>query len=101
MNIQRQTISHDMSQLAEDANALMAATADVAGEQVAEARKRLAHALERGKEIYGQVREQALEGRKSACETVHDHSHEAIAIGVGIGTLIGYLVARRCICNHC
>ena len=37
--------------LAEDARALMAATADVAGEKVGEARKRLAAALERAKEI--------------------------------------------------
>ena len=35
--------------LAEDARALMAATADVAGEKVSEARKRLAAALESGK----------------------------------------------------
>ena len=40
-----------MGQLAEDASALMAATADVAGEKVSEARKRLAVALERAKEI--------------------------------------------------
>ena len=37
-----------MGTLAEDARALMAATADVAGEKVGEARKRLAAALESG-----------------------------------------------------
>ena len=41
MNKQTQAISNDMSQLADDARALMAATADVAGEQVSAARKRL------------------------------------------------------------
>ena len=35
----------------DDARALMAATVDVAGEKVNEARKRLVAALERGKEI--------------------------------------------------
>jgi ElaB/YqjD/DUF883 family membrane-anchored ribosome-binding protein len=54
-----------MGQLAEDASALMAATADVAGDKVAEARKRLASALDRGKEIYGRVRQRAVDGAKA------------------------------------
>lgn len=85
-----------MGQLADDARALMTATADVAGEKVVEARKRLNAALERGKEIYGQVRRQAVQGAKAADEAVHEHPYQAIAIGVGVGALIGYLIARRC-----
>ena len=57
-----QAISNDMGQLAEDARALMAATADVAGEKVGEARKRLAAALESAKEIAGNVRDRTVEG---------------------------------------
>ena len=57
---------HDMGQLAEDAQALMAATADVAGEKVSEARKRLAAALESAKEIAGNVRDKAVAGAKAA-----------------------------------
>jgi ElaB/YqjD/DUF883 family membrane-anchored ribosome-binding protein len=96
MNKQTQAISNDMSQLAEDARALMAATADVAGEKVGEARKRLAAALESGKEIYGRVREKAVEGAKAADEAVHEHPYQAIGIALGVGALIGFLVARRC-----
>ena len=88
-----------MGQLAEDAHALMSATADVAGEKVGEARKRLAAALERGKEVYGRVRERAVEGAKAAEVAVHEHPYQAIAVGVGVGALIGYLVARRCARN--
>jgi len=95
MNKETQAISDDMSQLADDARALMAATADVAGEKVGEARKRLAAALERGKEICNRVREKAVEGAKAADEAVHEHPYQAIAIGVGVGAIIGYLVARR------
>ena len=90
-----QDISNDMGQLAEDAQALMAATADVAGEKVGEARKRLAAALERGREICGRVREKAVEGAKVADEAVHEHPYQAIAIGVGVGAVLGYLLARR------
>jgi ElaB/YqjD/DUF883 family membrane-anchored ribosome-binding protein len=96
MNKATQAISNDMGQLAEDARALMAATADVAGEKVSEARKRLAVALESAKEIAGSVRDRAVEGAKAADVVVREHPYQAIAIGVGIGALVGFLVARRC-----
>ena len=62
MNPETQKISHDVNQLAEDARALLTATADVAGEKVGEARKRLAAALETGKEMAGCVRDKAIAG---------------------------------------
>ena len=96
MNKETKTTSHDMGQLAEDASALMAATADVAGEKINEARKRLAIALEHSKEMAGRVRDKAVEGAKAADEAVHEHPYQAIAIGVGVGALVGYLLARRC-----
>jgi len=96
MSKQTQAISNDMSQLADDARALMAATADVAGEKVGEARKRLAAALERGKELYGQARDKAVEGAKAADEAVHEHPYQAIGVAFGVGALLGYLATRRC-----
>jgi ElaB/YqjD/DUF883 family membrane-anchored ribosome-binding protein len=83
-----QETSSDIGSLAEDARALMAATADVAGEKVGEARKRLAAALEN-------ARDKAIRGAKAVDEAVHEHPYEAIAIGVGLGAGIGYLLARR------
>ena len=96
MNKQTQAISNEMGHLADDARALMAATADVAGEKVSEARQRLAAALERGREFYGRARERAIEGAKVADEAVHEHPYQAIAIGVGVGVLLGCLLTRRC-----
>ena len=91
---------NDFGTLADDARALMAATADVAGEKVGEARKRLAAALERGKEIYGRVKEKAVEGAKATDQAVHEHPYQAIAIALGVGAILGYIVARRCACNR-
>ena len=91
----KQAISNDIGQLADDARAFMAATADVAGGKVGEARKRLAAALESGKEIYGRAREKAVEGVKAADEVVRDHPYQAIGIAFGVGALVGYLVSRR------
>jgi ElaB/YqjD/DUF883 family membrane-anchored ribosome-binding protein len=96
MNQETQTVCNDMGQLAEDAQALMAATADVAGEKVGQARKRLAAALESAKAVAGNVRDKAVAGAKAADEAVHEHPYQAIAIGVGVGVVIGYLLSRRC-----
>jgi ElaB/YqjD/DUF883 family membrane-anchored ribosome-binding protein len=99
MKAQTQATGNDMAQLADDARALMAATADVAGEKVGEARQRLAAALDRGKEICGRVREKAVEGAKATDMAVHQHPYQAIGVGVGVGALVGYLFARRCARN--
>jgi len=88
-------VSDSASQLADDARALLSATADVAGEKVGAARKRLSAALENGRVLAGRVRDQAVAGAKATDEAVRTHPYQAIAIGVGIGALIGYLAARR------
>jgi len=95
MNKETQATTHDVGQLAEDARALMTATADVAGEKVGEARKRLAAALESAKHIAANVRDKAVAGAKVADEAVHEHPYQAIAVGVGVGVLVGYLLGRR------
>jgi ElaB/YqjD/DUF883 family membrane-anchored ribosome-binding protein len=91
-----QATENDLGTLAEDARALMAATADVAGDKVGEARKRLAAALESGKQIYGRARDKAIEGAQAADQTVRENPYQAIAIALGVGAIIGYLAARRC-----
>jgi ElaB/YqjD/DUF883 family membrane-anchored ribosome-binding protein len=100
MNKETQATTHDVGQLAEDARALMAATADVAGEKVGEARNRLSAALERAKEIAGNVRDKAVAGAKITDQTIRENPYQSIAIGVGVGALIGYLAARRCACKR-
>ena len=96
MDKSTQATSSHKDTLAEEARALMSATADVAGEKVSEARKRLAAALEHGKQIYGRAREQAVEGAKVADQTVRENPYQAIAIGVGVGVIIGYFLGHRC-----
>jgi ElaB/YqjD/DUF883 family membrane-anchored ribosome-binding protein len=99
MSKHTQASHNDIGALAEDAHALMSATADVAGEKVGEARKRLATALETGKEIYGRVQAKAVNCAKATDEALHDHPYHgmgiALGIGLGIGALIGYLALRR------
>ncbi len=96
MNNDSQKICEDMDALARDASALMAATAEVAGDKVVEARKRLAAAVERGKEVAGRVRQKAAEGARVADKVVREHPYQAIAISFGVGAIVGCLIARRC-----
>jgi ElaB/YqjD/DUF883 family membrane-anchored ribosome-binding protein len=88
MSKHTQETSNDIGSLAEDARALMAATADVAGEKVGEARKRLTAALKCAKE-------KAVRGAKAVDEAVHEHPYRAMAIGIGAGAILGCLLARR------
>ena len=96
MSKQTEDISHDMSQLADDARALMSATADVAGEKVGEARKRLSAALDSSKEMLAQVRDKAVKSAKVADKAVRENPYQAMGIALGVGALFGYLIARRC-----
>ena len=96
MSKQTQAIANDLGTLAEDARALMAGTADVAGDKVGEARERLAAALESAKKIAGRVRDKAVEGAKSADHTVRDKPYQAIGIAFAVGAVVAYFVMRRC-----
>ena len=96
MNKTSPTPDNDLGQLAEDAGNLMDATADVAGEKVSEARKRLAAALERAREVGSIVRDKAVAGAKVADQTIRENPYQAVVIGVGVGVLVGYLLGRRC-----
>ena len=96
MNQHTQAHNNEKDTLAEDARALMTATADVTGEKVGEARKRLAAALDSAKEIAGRVRDKAVEGAQAADKTVRENPYQAIGIAFGVGALLGYFVMRRC-----
>lgn len=100
MNEHIQALSNDIGQLAADARVLMEATANVPGDKVCEARKRLAAALENSKGIVGRVRDEVLKGTKVVNDSMHEHPYPAIAIGIGIGTAVGFLVARLFFCNR-
>lgn len=95
MKKQIEATSTDLENLADDARALLAATADVAEERVVAARKRLSAVLDKGVDALGHVQDQAMAGVKVADKTIRQHPYESIGIALGLGALIGYLLARR------
>lgn len=90
-----QASSEDLNAITKDAKDLIDATAEVAGDKVASARKRLAAALENSKVVYGRVREKAIEGAKATDRAVHEHPYQAVGVAFGIGILVGLLIGRR------
>jgi ElaB/YqjD/DUF883 family membrane-anchored ribosome-binding protein len=92
-------LRHDSKNLAADARALLEATAEVADEKVTEARKRLTVALESAKECavdtFHEVEEKAMAKARQADGVIRSHPYESIAVAVGLGTILGLLLARR------
>jgi ElaB/YqjD/DUF883 family membrane-anchored ribosome-binding protein len=85
----------DFGTLADDAKALLAATAEVAEDKVVAARERLATALEHGREAWDGMQERAIAGAKAADRAIHKHPYPAIGVAFGFGALLGYLLTRR------
>jgi ElaB/YqjD/DUF883 family membrane-anchored ribosome-binding protein len=81
--------------LLEDAQALLVATAHVAEEKVVEARKRLTAAIEKGKETWNTVQEKAVAGAKATDQVIRENPYKSLAVALGVGVLIGYLLRRR------
>ena len=100
METQTHVIGHDIEQLANDASALLAATADVAGDKIVDARKRIAGALERGKDIFGVLRDRATVRTYAVDHAVHENLYLTIAAGIGIGVLAGYILSKKCNCHR-
>jgi ElaB/YqjD/DUF883 family membrane-anchored ribosome-binding protein len=90
-NKDRETGEH----LMEDAQALLAATAHLAEEKVIEARHRLTAAIEKGKETLQAMQERAIAGAKATDVVIRENPYKAIGVALGVGVVIGYLLARR------
>src|ERR1051325_3121600 len=85
----------DPKTVAQDAEALMKATASQAGEKVVELRERLSSALESAKVTAQRLEEKTIEAAKATDRTIREHPYQSIGIAFGVGLLIGVLVARK------
>jgi ElaB/YqjD/DUF883 family membrane-anchored ribosome-binding protein len=86
----------DLQSVARDAEALLKATADVAGDRVQEARSRAQETLRR---TYDSLYDRKMKRRvrkyaRTADSYVREHSWSVIGIAVGIGLMVG-LLSRR------
>jgi len=90
-----QKLMRDLKVLSRDAEAILHATAGQAGDKLGDLRDRLSGALESAKDTCRRIEEKAIAGARAADHTIREHPYESIGIAVGVGFLIGVLVARR------
>ena len=96
MNETKITAGHnDLGTLANDARSLITASTDVASQKLGDARQRVVETVEIAKEAAGHVRDQTVNYAKVTDKAVRQHPYQAMSIAVGVGALVGYLVARR------
>jgi ElaB/YqjD/DUF883 family membrane-anchored ribosome-binding protein len=78
--MKKNAVAHEFQTLKDDAQALLSATADVAGERVAEARNRVTAALEKEK-TYHAGKRRTRQGHDNV--SVASLSNDGIAFGLG------------------
>ncbi len=91
----KESVVNYLETIASDARDLLSATSDVAEDRVKIARKRLAEALDGGRDVYDKVRVQAVRGAKVADETVRENPYAPIAVALIVGGLLAFLLTRR------
>ena len=86
---------HPGKELTEEAQALLSATAHVAGDKVEEARERLAAAMQKGRDTWNGLSHKAAAGAKATDQAIRTNPYKAAGIALGVGALIGFLLGRR------
>jgi ElaB/YqjD/DUF883 family membrane-anchored ribosome-binding protein len=95
---QQQLVS-DIKSVISDAEEMLSATADQAGEKIAHLRARIQTRLRDAKVRLGEAEAVLVAKTKAAAQATDDYVHEspwtAIGIAAGVGLLVGLVVARR------
>lgn len=97
--MQREKLMADLRVVVADAEQLLKMTAGEMGESAAGLRERLAERLAQSKESLLALQDAATEKAKAvghaADDYVHEHPWKSVAIGAGIGVIVGMLIGRR------
>ncbi len=95
----RDHLATDMKAVVEDAEELLRATRDQAGEKAASARSKLEERLTQAREKFVNLEQAAAEKAKNAAKAtddmVHAHPWTAIGVAASVGFLLGLLTHRR------
>jgi ElaB/YqjD/DUF883 family membrane-anchored ribosome-binding protein len=97
--VPKEKLMEDLRLVVADAEELLRATANQAGEGAAAARARIQASLhvvkERLSEAETAVIERAQQAAKDTDQYVHDNPWKAIGISACVGAIVGMLIARR------
>lgn len=97
--VSKDKLMQDVKIVISDAEELLRATANQAGEKAAAAREKVQDSLHRAKVKLAEVEDIMIDKGKQATratdEYVHDNPWRAVGIAAGIGLVIGLLIGRR------
>lgn len=89
----------DLKAVMSDAEELLRATANQAGEKISAARERIQDSMHHAKIKLADAEEVMLDKTKQAAratdEYVHENPWKAVGIAAGVGFLVGLLISRR------
>jgi len=95
MNNETNRIQSGVDNITDDARELIAATEEVVGEKVVQARNRLSAALSSAKETCANLQQKTAESAKAADKAIRGNPYQAIGIAFAVGALAGFLLSRR------
>ena len=85
----------DPNMVASHAEDFAKEAAGQAGDAMEEVRGRLSSAMESAKAAYERLEDQTRQAARATDRCVRDHPWETAGVALGLGVLIGVLVARR------
>ncbi len=95
----QQQLVTDMKSVIADAEDMLHATADQAGEKVATMRARIQERLNGAKVRLGEAEAALIEKTRAAARATDTYVHEspwtAVGIAAGVGLLVGLIIGRR------
>lgn len=96
--VTKEKLLSDFKVLAADAEELLKATANQAGERVAAARKRIEESLEEGKKTLSKAENILVDKTREVAKTADDYVRQnpwnSVGIAAGIGLVLGLLIRR-------
>lgn len=97
--VNKEKLVQDMKLVIADAEELLRATANQAGEKISVAREKIQDSLYRAKVKLAETEAVLVDTTKQAAratdEYVHEHPWHAVGIAAGVGLLLGLLIGRR------
>ena len=98
MEVTREKLVTDLKVLIGDAEELLKATANQAGEKVATVRQRIEQSLQDGKQSLAEAEDLLLDKGKEAAKAaeayVRENPWNAVGISAGVGLVLGLLIRR-------
>ncbi len=97
--VSKEKLVQDLKIVVADAEELLRATANQAGEKVAVAREKIQESLHRARVKLADAEDVVMDKTKQTAratdEYVHENPWKAVGIAAGIGFVIGLLIGRR------